>query len=226
MCVRLLLTISLFMGLCNPAWCEGEPIVKLTGPTNATAGEFVTITTTGTIGKDPKFDCFPPNKNWTAARALDKDELFISFSTMVEGTYNFTLAVNEGGKTGFGNFTITVGQPKPPGPATFAELLGKAYSQEGNTDQRMKLLAFYKEMTNQIDSFQGSNNDFDVLLKQSAEKYLGKPGTPQAILPLTRRVVGEYFGVKFGKPSLDPLNKPLFKSTFNEVISALTSLTP
>lgn len=228
MCVRLCFAIFMIAQLARadetPPGGAVQAVAKLDGPKVAAPGEHVVISAKGTVGKDPKFDCFPPNKNWTAARALANEDMHISFATLEQGTYTFVLAVNSSSQTALTSYTLTIGQPPPLPPAAFPEVLAKAYSQESSVDNRLKLIAFLKEMVNQIDSFNGNFNDFDIFLKKSGESYLGKGS--QGILPLTRKVIGDYLLVKLGAPSKNPLDKNLTKTSFSDAITALVSLTP
>lgn len=225
MCVRLCFAILM---IAQSAWAD-EPgsavqaVAKLSGPSNISPGEHAIISAKGTIGKDPQFDCFPPNKNWTSARAIKNEDMHISFATMEQGTYTFVLAVNSSSQTALTHFTITVG---PPLPKSFADQLKDAYSLEISTENRLKLIAFTKEMTDQVDSFKGNFNDFDILLKTSSKNYLGDPTSPTAVLRGTRKVIGDYLLLCFGKPSTQPLDKNLAKKTLSDITNVLTGLNP
>lgn len=192
---------------------DGPPEAILNGPKERNPGSLIIISAKGTKGSNFRFDCFPKNSDWMAVKfyssTAGEEDFGIVFSTDVEGTYYFVMAVaNSKGDLALATHVVKVGKggpgpdpgpgPKPPPPDPppptdpFFKAMSDGYTTDlaagvGTKQQKSDLAAVYKAaatITTQDKTLTKVTQVFDVMRAAAKQK-----GIPDGALPGLRDAI-------------------------------------
>jgi hypothetical protein len=208
------------------------------GPTNLKPLQTAWITVGSDLGDDPKFDCFPANKNWRVMRDFDGQPMIWFQPQEDDGgkSFTFVFATNKDKKTQLLIHTINIGDPsplpKPPNPpdplpkpnpdvpAKYLDRLKGAYLVSPN---KVYLNVLITMLTTVNNTKYSDANQFSVSLKANADKYfMGVNGVPdRTILRSTRDEITKIFEENNLNSLKDPWDQGKCEQVLKDIVESL-----
>lgn len=160
-----------------------EPVVQITGPTEAEPGNLIILRTEGTVGTGHVWKVIPEEAQDKFLPVTDnKGQQAAVFASSKPGRYTFVLAVAEAGEAAIGSHTLLLGKPDPdpnPNPPDPGPDPPDPEPDPGPTGLRVLIL----EETNDRDDL--TESQLQILLSSEIRDYLdkkaakGPEGTPE-----------------------------------------------